>query len=94
MGDLHNLFGRVNEVHVFLDPDEDSGFYIEESIPGNTIGEVLALTQYDLNDLAKKMKAQFDAAIKEDRLKPNEAMRLLADYERGLRDQTYLTFGR
>ncbi|MEZ4301888.1 MAG: hypothetical protein R3B70_43545 [Polyangiaceae bacterium] len=29
MGDLHNLFGRVNEVHVFLDDDEESGYYIE-----------------------------------------------------------------
>lgn len=91
MGDIHNLFGRVNEVHVFLDEDEDSGFYIEETIPGNTIAEVLAMTQYDTNDLAKKMKAQFDAAIKQDQLKPNEGMRLLADYERSLRDQTYLT---
>lgn len=91
MGDIHNLFGRVNEVHVFLDEDEDNGYYIEETIPGNTISEVLALTQYDTNDLAKKMKAQFDAAIKQDRLKPNEGMRLLADYERGLRDHTYLT---
>src|SRR5262249_28505826 len=31
MGDLHNLFGRVNEAHVFLDEDEESGFYIEET---------------------------------------------------------------
>jgi arginine decarboxylase len=91
MGDMHNLFGRVNEVHVFLDPDEESGYYIEETIPGNTIGEVLALTQYDRNELAKRMKQQFDAAIKQDRLRPNEAMRLLADYEKGLNDQTYLT---
>jgi len=92
MGDIHNLFGRVNEVHVFLDDDEESGFYIEETIPGNTIAEVLAMTQYDPNDLAKKVKAQVDAAIKQDRLKPNEGMRLLADYERGLKDQTYLSF--
>ncbi len=28
MGDMHNLFGRVNEVHVFLDPGEKSGYYI------------------------------------------------------------------
>ena len=28
MGDLHNLFGRVNEVHVFLDPDEPTGYYV------------------------------------------------------------------
>jgi arginine decarboxylase len=92
MGDIHNLFGRVNEVHVFLDPDEESGFYIEEEIPGQSIGEVLAMTQWDLRDLEKRMKQQIDMAIKEDKLKPNEGMRLLQDFERGLRDQTYLTF--
>ena len=92
MGDIHNLFGRVNEVHVFLDPDEESGFYIEEEIPGQSIGEVLAMTQYDCRDLEKRMKAQIDAAIKQDRLKPTEGMRLLQDFERGLKDQTYLSF--
>jgi arginine decarboxylase len=91
MGDLHNLFGRVNEVHVFLDPDEESGFYIEEEIAGNTIGEVLAMTQYDWRDLEKRMKAQIDAAIKQDILRPNEGMRLLQEFERGLKDQTYLS---
>ena len=92
MGDIHNLFGRVNEVHVFLDPDEEAGFYIEEEIPGQPIGEVLAMTQWDWRDLEKRMKAQIDVAIKQDRLKPGEGIRLLQDYERGLKDQTYLTF--
>jgi arginine decarboxylase len=92
MGDIHNLFGRVNEVHVFLDEDEESGFYIEEEIPGQSIGEVLAMTQYDWRDMEKRMKSQIDAAIKSDVLKPNEGMRLLQDYERGLKDQTYLSF--
>jgi arginine decarboxylase len=92
MGDIHNLFGRVNEVHVFLDPDEEAGFYIEEEIPGQPIGEVLAMTQWDWRDLEKRMKQQIDVAIKQDRLKPNEGMRLLQDYEKGLKDQTYLTF--
>jgi arginine decarboxylase len=91
MGDLHNLFGRVNEVHVFLDADEESGFYIEEEIAGNTIGEVLAMTQYDWRDLEKRMKSQIDAAIKQDILRPNEGMRLLQEFERGLKDQTYLS---
>jgi arginine decarboxylase len=92
MGDIHNLFGRVNEVHVFLDADEESGFYIEEEIPGQSIGEVLAMTQYDWRDLEKRMKSQIDAAIKQDRVKPTEGMRLLQDFERGLKDQTYLSF--
>ena len=92
MGDLHNLFGRVNEMHIYLDEDEDSGHYVEEILPGSTIGQVLSLTQWDVNELARQMKAQTDAAIKSDRLKPNEAMRLLDDYERTLTAYTYLNF--
>ena len=47
MGDLHNLFGRVNEVHVFLEEDEENGFYIEDRIPGFSVNEVLGFTQHD-----------------------------------------------
>ncbi len=92
MGDLHNLFGRVTEVHVFLDDDEDSGYYIEEIIEGSTIANVLALTQWQQAELSRLMKTQIDAAIKSDRLKPNEAMKMLASYERSLSGYTYLTF--
>jgi arginine decarboxylase len=90
MGDFHNLFGRVNEAHVFLDEDEEGGFYIEEIIEGSTIGDVLTLTQWNQNELIRLIKAQVDAAIKSDRLKPNEAMRLLTNYERVLKTYTYL----
>ncbi|MGF1656965.1 MAG: biosynthetic arginine decarboxylase [Verrucomicrobiales bacterium] len=90
MGDLHNLFGRVTEVHVFLDEDEDDGFYIEEVIPGSTIAQVLSFTQWDRQELVRKMKKQVDEAIKADRIKPNEGMRLLATYEKGLEGYTYL----
>jgi arginine decarboxylase len=92
MGDLHNLFGRVNEAHIFLDPDEESGFYIEETIPGHSVAQVLELTQYHTVDLARRMKQQVDEAIRADVLRPNEGMRLLAEYERGLQDTTYLVF--
>jgi arginine decarboxylase len=92
MGDLHNLFGRVNEVHVFLEPDEPAGYYVEEIIEGNTIVQCLASVQYDENELKRQMKAQMDEAIKSDRMKPSEAMRLLDDYERGLKEYTYLSF--
>src|SRR3954466_637811 len=92
MGDLHNLFGRVNEVHVFLDPDEPAGYYVEEIIEGTTIVQALDSVQYDEKELARQMKAQIDDAIKGDRMKPSEGMRWLDDYERGLRDYTYLSF--
>jgi arginine decarboxylase len=91
MGDLHNLFGRVNEVHVFLDPDEPSGYYVEEIIEGTTIVQALTSVQYDDHELKRQMKMQVDEAIKSDRLKPSEGMRLLDDFERGLKDYTYLT---
>jgi arginine decarboxylase len=77
-------------VHIFLDEDEESGWYIEEVIEGSTIGQVLALTQWDKIELMRLVKLQVDAAIKSDRLKPNDAMKILADYERGLQGYTYL----
>lgn len=90
MGDLHNLFGRVNEAHVFLDENEENGYYIEETIAGTTMEKVLSLVQYSENDLSRRIKVQFDRAIKEDRLRPNEAMRLFHEYGRGLKGYTYL----
>jgi len=90
MGDLHNLFARVNEVHVFLDTDEPCGYYLEVVIPGSTISEVLGMVQYDAREMVARVKMQVDAAIKQDRMKPSDGMKLLEDYERGLRDNTYL----
>jgi len=92
MGDLHNLFGRVNEMHIYLDEDEEAGYYVEEVLTGSTVGQVLSLTQWDVNELARRMKTQTDAAIKSDRLKPSEGMRLLDDYEKSLTLYTYLNF--
>ena len=94
MGDIHNLFGRVNEAHVFLDEDEEEGFYIEETIPGRKIGEVLSEVQYDQHELISEIKAQVSRAIKADRLKPNEGMRLVEAYEKELQQPTYLNFER
>ena len=91
MGDMHNLFGSVHEVHVFLDPDESSGYYVEEVVCGHTVAESLNTVQYDEKQLKRWMKQQVDAAIKANRLKPSEAMRLLDEYDRGLHDYTYLS---
>src|SRR5437660_32627 len=91
MGDLHNLFGRVTEAHVFLDPDEEAGWHIEEVIEGSTIAEVVSTTQWNNTELMRLLKTQVDAAIKTDRLKPNDAMKLLSDYERLLQEYTYLS---
>lgn len=90
MGDLHNLFGRVNEVHVFLEDDEEDGFYIEDSINGFTASDVLQLTQYDGHILTRQMKKQVDRATKADQIRPREGTKILADYAALLRGHTYL----
>jgi arginine decarboxylase len=91
MGDLHNLFGRVDEVHVFLEDDEEDGFYIEDSIKGFTVNDVLGFTQYDGHLMTRKMKKQIDRATKADLIKPREGTRMLDDYAELLRGQTYLS---
>lgn len=92
MGDLHNLFGRVNEVHVFYDEEEKSNYYVEEVLRGTTISEALSLVQYDENELVKSMKKNLDHGVKKGSIKPKEAVRLLDLYEDGLGRYTYLDF--
>jgi arginine decarboxylase len=93
MGDLHNLFGRVNEVHVFLDETETGGYYIEEVIKGNNIAGVLSWIQYSATDLAKKMKDQIDAKVREGVIKPREGVELQNFYENVLNGYTYVDYG-
>jgi arginine decarboxylase len=90
MGDLHNLFGRVNEVHVFLEDDEEDGFYIEDSIKGFTTSDVLGFTQYDGHILTRRLKKQIDRATKADEIRPREGTRMLDEYTELLRGHTYL----
>jgi arginine decarboxylase len=94
MGDLHNLFGRVDEVHVFLEDDEPNGFYIEETLRGSQIADVIEGVQYQKEDLARRMKAIIDLATRKDQIKPREGVRLLEMYETQMLDSTYLNIDR
>ena len=90
IGDLHNLFGRVNEVHVFLEEDEENGFYIEEAISGYSIDKILAMIQYDAEDLCRMMKRRIDQETKADNVRPREGIAMLALYEKLIRERSYL----
>jgi arginine decarboxylase len=90
MGDLHNLFGRVNEVHVLLEDDEPNGFYIEEALSGSRIADVIEGVQYQQEELCRRMKAQIDLATRKDMVKPREGVRLLELYESQMLNKTYL----
>ncbi|MGF1484586.1 MAG: biosynthetic arginine decarboxylase [Opitutales bacterium] len=90
MGDLHNLFGRVGEAHVFLEEDEEDDFYIEETLGAFQVDEVLPFVQHKGPDLVRLLKKQVDRATREDRVKPREGVRLLGMYEELLQRKTYL----
>jgi len=90
MGDMHNLFGRVHEVHVFVDDDDPEDYYIEEVIPGDTVERVLARVQYEPTDLAKRVKQALDVKVREGLVKPKESVSLTDFYEQAMRGYTYL----
>jgi arginine decarboxylase len=92
MGDLHNLFGRVNEVHVFLDETKPEGYYIEKVIQGCPIANVLSMIQYTPTDLEKQVQAQIDGRVREGQLKPKEGAELQKFYEEVLHGYTYTHF--
>ena len=90
MGDMHNLFGRVNEVHVFVDDDDPEDYYIEEVIPGDTVEKVLQRVQYEPSDLARRVKSALEQRVREGAVKPKEGVSLTDFYEQAMRGYTYL----
>ncbi|MBF0493106.1 MAG: biosynthetic arginine decarboxylase [Deltaproteobacteria bacterium] len=94
MGDMHNLFGRVNEVHVFCDDEDPEDFYLEEVIPGDTIQQVLTRLQYAPTDLAKIIKRELDQQVREGNIKPKEGVALIDFYEQVMNGYTYLSTDR
>jgi len=90
MGDLHNLFGKVNEVHVFLDETEPGGYYVEEVIKGNNIASVLSWIQYSPAHIEQEVKSLIDRKVREGLIKPREGVELQNFYENVLQGYTYI----
>ncbi len=90
MGDMHNLFGRVNEVHVFKSDSEPEGFYIEEVVLGSTAEGVLGTMQYNVDLMARRIKRLIDKNISKGEIGPREGVRLVDFYEQCLSSYTYL----
>lgn len=90
MGDMHNLFGRVNEIHVFVDDDDPEDFYIEEVIRGDSVSDILSRLQYSKSDLIKKIKLDLERTVREGKLKPKEGVLYHDFYADVLDGYTYL----
>jgi arginine decarboxylase len=87
MGNLHNLFGDTNAIHIKLTP---TGYQIEHVVKGDTMREVLGYVQYDSEDLIESIRKQAEQALQEKRITLQESQLLLQNYERSLNRYTYL----
>lgn len=88
MGNLHNLFGDTNAVHIQLTP---KGYQIEHVVKGDTMTEVVGYVQYDSEDLVESIRQRTEQALEEKRITLSESQRLLQTYEQSLRKYTYLS---
>jgi len=88
LGDLHNLFGDTNAVHVSL--DENNHLNIDEVIKGDTVREVLAYVQYKADELTDRIRKDVEKAVKLGTISIAESREFLDFYQSGLEGYTYL----
>jgi len=88
MGNLHNLFGDTNAVHIQLTP---KGYQIQHVVKGDTMSEVVSYVQYDSEDMVENIRQRCEHALEENRITLTESQRLLQTYEQSLRRYTYLS---
>ena len=85
LGDLHNLFGDTNAVHIRLSP---TGKYdVSDLVHGDTVTEVLNYVQFRASDLLQTFRRKVASAK---HLSRQEANTFIADYVAGLEGYTYL----
>jgi len=87
LGDLHNLFGDTNAVHVRL---EDYGYSVANVIKGDAIDEVLRYLQYDPEDMVERVRKQAERAMNQGRMSLQQLRTFMRHYEESLRGYTYL----
>lgn len=87
LGDLHNLFGDTNAVHVVC---TEKGYEIAQVIDGETVADVLDYVQFDAKKLVRTMEAWVSSSVKERRITVQEGKEFLAIYRSGLYGYTYL----
>ncbi len=88
LGDLHNLLGDTNAVHVSI--DEEGRPSVDEVIKGDTVKEVLSYVQYNTEDLVRQMRRTIEKALRDKKISIDEARVLQKFYETGLEGYTYL----
>ena len=88
LGDLHNLFGDTNAVHVST--DDRGEVVLDAVIKGDTVREVLGYVEFDANQLVHRLRDSIEQAVREGRICDVQAGKFLKFYEEGLGGYTYL----
>ncbi|HPB05665.1 MAG TPA: biosynthetic arginine decarboxylase, partial [Prolixibacteraceae bacterium] len=87
LGDLHNLFGDTNAVHVSVN---EKGYHIDQIIDGETVAEVLDYVQYSAKKLVRTVETWVTASVKQGKITASEGKEFLSNYRSGLYGYTYL----
>ncbi|MEO1373152.1 MAG: biosynthetic arginine decarboxylase [Cyanobacteria bacterium J06635_10] len=88
MGNLHNLFGDTNTVHIQLTP---KGYQIKHVVKGDTMSEVVGYVQHDAEDMVERIRQRCEKALEENQITIAQSQRLLQTYEQSLSRYTYLS---
>ena len=87
LGDMHNLFGDTNAVHISVYKDR---YEIDQVIYGETVDEVLDYVQYSPKRLVRNVETWVTSSMKSGRISPEEGRDFLNKYRSGLYGYTYL----
>lgn len=87
LGDLHNLFGDTNAVHITVNA---KGYHIDQVIDGETVAEVLEYVQYNSKKLVRTVESWVGASVKQGLISLSEGKEFLSNYRSGLYGYTYL----
>jgi arginine decarboxylase len=88
LGDLHNLFGDTNTVHVSLGPDGE--YDVKDVVAGDTVSEVLAFVDYSPSDLLGRLRANVEGALRKKLITIEESRQLINRFRQGMIGYTYL----
>ncbi len=87
LGNMHNLFGDTNAVHIAVNRD---GYEIEQIIDGETVADVLEYVQYDPKRLVRRLEIWVSRAVKDGKITEAEGKEFISNYRAGLYGYTYL----
>ncbi len=87
LGDLHNLYGDTNVLHIRI--DENGNVEYSHEIAGDTVADVLSYVEYDTREMVRRVRLTAERAVRENKITPEDRRQIMMAYEDGMRGYTY-----